>query len=168
MDTDRVCLSCKKVIPPHRKGGPTKIIRGLCTSCYGRATYRGTLEEIALPAGLKKPNPIGHRWTTPDGYIGIKTEEGPRLEHRMVMEKLLGRKLLSRETVHHVNGLKDDNRPENLQLWYSPQPAGQRVDDLISYMVEYHRDEILEALERSPEKSTLPLIVSQAPTEEKQ
>lgn len=166
MDTNRVCLKCDKTIPPHLKGSNVKMIRGLCTPCYSRARYQGTLDEIALPPGMKKTHPIGYKWVTPDGYISVKTEEGEKLEHRLVMEGLLGRKLVPRETVHHMNGIKDDNRPENLQLWYSPQPSGQRIDDLISYMVEFHREEVLAALERPPRNPTLPLIVSQAPAEE--
>ena len=42
------------------------------------------------------------------------------------MEEVLGRHLFDGETVHHMNGVNDDNRPENLELWIRPQPSGIR------------------------------------------
>lgn len=54
-------------------------------------------------------------------------------EHILVMEQLLNRYLLPGESVHHLNGVRGDNRPENLELWTRPQPAGIRVSDAVSW-----------------------------------
>ena len=52
------------------------------------------------------------------------------------MEQLLGRDLLGHEEVHHINGVRDDNRVENLELWSHSQPAGQRVEDKVAWAIE--------------------------------
>ncbi len=52
------------------------------------------------------------------------------------MERMLGRFLWPDETVHHINGVRDDNRPENLELWSKAQPAGQRVEDKIAWAID--------------------------------
>ena len=57
-------------------------------------------------------------------------------EHILVAELMLGRHLLAHETVHHRNGVRDDNRAENLELWTRPQPAGIRVSDAITWARE--------------------------------
>jgi len=59
----------------------------------------------------------GTRYIRKDGYVAVKVGvRAYRLEHQLVAESMLGRPLVSGEHVHHRNGDKQDNRPENLQV----------------------------------------------------
>ncbi len=90
-------------------------------------------------------NPPGWRGgkTKINGYQYIKNPDHPNAwkkgyvaEHILVMSKRLGRPLTKNETVHHKNGVRDDNEPENLELWVSNHPAGQFVEDLIFHSIK--------------------------------
>jgi hypothetical protein len=97
--------------------------------CYGLS-----LIEDGRPG--RRNFPIGTARPDAEGYVTEKTPNGWQAQHRVVMERRLGRALLPGENVHHVNGVKDDNRDENLELWVTSQPKGQRVPDLVAWARE--------------------------------
>jgi len=112
----------------------------------------------SIPTGEKSPHWKGGR-IIHDGYVRVRAKQHPRsspsnpyvFEHILVIEDVLGRQLLPYERVHHKNGRRDDNRPENLELWRVKDPPGVRAADYHCFGCLCSRAQAAAAHSESPE-----------------
>lgn len=125
------CPECSKQwIPAYRSNKQRRV--HCSKSCGMKAMHRA---NPGIYAGEKSSRWKGGRQIDRQGYVMVWAPDHPTnaktkriyvQEHRLIMEKILGRYLTRSENVHHKNGIKTDNRPENLELWTHSQPSGQR------------------------------------------
>lgn len=102
------CSVCGKTLTKHYSWlTKEQLAKKKCRDCFGKTSV-----------GEGNPNWKGGRYILKSGYIGIfiGSDKSYKLEHDLVMENHLGRKLVKDEVVHHINGIKNDNRIENLEL----------------------------------------------------
>lgn len=116
---NRVCRKCSQT-------SPIRVSSLLNSLKKGKKLSNG-----CVLCGYKSDNLGKGKYKKDGGYIVVlckqhpnATKQGTVAEHRLVMEESLGRYLTSYETVHHINGIKDDNRIENLQLRTGQHGAG--------------------------------------------
>ena len=116
--------------------------RGLCRTHLYRLERK---EDVQANIPIREVEGIGYlkhgyRWIpVPSGLRHLTGGEPSAAEHRLVMSVFLGRQLAPDEVVHHRNGVRTDNRIENLELWSVMQPKGQRIYDKVEYAIELIR-----------------------------
>lgn len=112
------------------------IAKELCQKHYERKRNGRPMQDPTAP---DPDDPSTWRMNkTAAGYMTRSYLGGKKtlLEHRRIFSKSIGRKLERHEEIHHINGVRDDNRIENLELWSTSQPSGQRVPDKVAWAVE--------------------------------
>lgn len=129
----RVSLSCEYCGERFR---PLSHNHRFCNKlCQGRARHEKIGQDgraASHPDLYCLPLSAGRRSVTQNGYAIVVFGEGAwDSEHRFVMAQSLGRPLKPGESVHHKNGVRDDNRLENLELWVGPIKSGVRAADVL-------------------------------------
>jgi Zn ribbon nucleic-acid-binding protein len=144
----RTCAECGRTFSPSSRHlrCPACRSKDRCVCGRRKQVKSTTCARCGSQKGPKNGYWKGGRSRHQGGYIIIREKGHPRaaksgyvFEHILVMERMLGRYLFPDETVHHRNGVRDDNRPENLELWTRPQPSGIRVEDAVAWAREILR-----------------------------
>lgn len=147
---ERICYHCRNVAFVRVSEVRTKIRcleKRIKDGNAESAFYKPMCRSCFMKFGIVRIPEMHHGWNggimrNRNGYVYIrspnhpyksKTGSGYVAEHRLIMEKILGRYLQPNEHVHHINGKRDDNRPENLELWSVTHPNGQRVKDMLPH-----------------------------------
>jgi hypothetical protein len=140
-----------------RRGGPCEAgdcphgasNDGLCSGHYNRKISGEPNWERPLKYRAKNGSGSISRY----GYRVIYLNGRARLEHRVIMQQLLGRPLHKGENIHHVNGNRIDNRTDgplrwvngklrsgNLELWSTKQPPGQEIGPKLEWAMEMQEE----------------------------
>ncbi len=130
---EKKCIQCEKT---------NLYCRNRCRRCYEVLKYRE--KRNLFISGPRKIAPPGSGTKNADGYILLSKKDhanamkcGRILEHVYVMSEYLQRPIRKDERIHHKNGIRSDNRIENLELWTLSHPPGQRVEDKLKWAKEF-------------------------------
>lgn len=111
---------------------------GLCRSHRDRLRKRGDIQAMQPIRAAVGEGWVSHGYwcvPVPPEVQHLTNGEKQSGQHRLAMAQHLGRALYPQESVHHRNGDRRDNRIENLELWSTTQPKGQRTEDKVAFAV---------------------------------
>lgn len=134
-----ICIVCDKKYF-QRRANNTKYCSKSCKKLGVFRRYAG------LPVKGCRKHVKGSGYIQANGYKVISkkhpnaSKRGQILEHKLIMSEHLGRPIAKHETVHHKNGIRHDNRLENLELWSHSHPFGQRVEDKIAWAIDFLKE----------------------------
>lgn len=110
--------------------------RGYCKTHYNRVLRHGHPQADVPIREVSGEGYLHHGYRivpVPERLRHLSDGKPSMAEHRLVVAEQLGRPLRGDENVHHINGIRTDNRPKNLELWSTSQPSGKRVEDLLEF-----------------------------------
>lgn len=130
------CEQCGKEQSRRRKPGgrvymQQRFCDRSCKAAHQRANALTKFERGEFKRHVKRH---GYVWISVPSLVTGKKHAV--MEHRYVMSKCIGRELFPEETVHHINGIRSDNSPDNLELFSSRHGPGQRVVDKVQFAIE--------------------------------
>jgi len=106
---------------------------GLCRKCLSTVRNNVSQDKPILNNGYvliqKSLVPAEHQW--------LCNWDAPVFLHRYKMSVKMNRPLTKDEVVHHIDGNKQNNNIENLELWNKSHPSGQRVEDKLQWAKEF-------------------------------
>jgi hypothetical protein len=107
---------------------------GLCIKCL--SSIRNGV-DADNPRIMRNGYVLIQKSLVPEEHYNLCNWSAPVMMHRYLMAVKLGRRLSRNEVVHHIDGNKQNNDIENLELWNKSHPSGQRVKDKLQWAKEF-------------------------------